>query len=118
MLYTVVFFWYSQRVMITTPVQTKDEIYQILSANRDRLRHYGVQRLGLFGSFVRHEQTPASDVDLLVNFKPNQKKYSNFIGLTYFLEDAFKRQVEVVTPESLTVHLRPHIEKEVEYVFD
>ncbi len=104
--------------MLTQPVNNKAEIYQVLADNRATLQRYGVRKIGLFGSFVRAEQKPSSDVDMLVDFEPNQKKYSNFIGLTYFLEDALHRSVEMVTAESLTPHLRPHIEKEVEYVLN
>lgn len=98
------------------PVQDKAEILKILADHHTTLRQYGVKRLGLFGSFVRQQQNPLSDVDILVDFERDQKKYKNFIGLTYFLEDALQRPVEVVTADSLT-HLKPHIEQEVEYVF-
>jgi hypothetical protein len=77
---------------------------------------YGVRKVGLFGSFVRGQQNLESDVDLLVEFEPDKKTYDNFVHLCFFLEDVFKRQVEVVTPESLSPHLGPHILNEVEYV--
>ncbi|MBI2415860.1 MAG: nucleotidyltransferase family protein [Candidatus Kerfeldbacteria bacterium] len=102
--------------MSKKPVQTKAEIYQILGDHQSTIIDYGVKRLGLFGSFVRQQQQTDSDVDLLVDFESNQKKYANFIGLVYFLEDVLHRPVELITSDSLTKHLKPHIEKEVEYV--
>jgi len=42
-------------------VETKDGILKALHDNRDALRALGVRRLGLFGSYVRGEQTTASD---------------------------------------------------------
>ena len=47
-------------------VRTKEDILTLLRENGPRLQALGVRRLGLFGSFVRGEQTPVSDVDLLV----------------------------------------------------
>jgi len=75
----------------------------------------GVRRLGLFGSFVRGEQRADSNVDLLVEFAPGQKTFDNFMKLAFFLEDLFRRHVELVTPESMSPYLRPYIMDEVEY---
>jgi len=97
-------------------VQTKDELITVLTENRDRIRALGVRRLGLFGSFARGEQRADSDVDVLVEFEPGQKTFDRFIGLSFCLEDLLGRAVELVTPESLSPHIGPHILREVEYV--
>lgn len=73
-------------------------------------------RLGLFGSYVRGEQRLESDIDILVEFEPGKKNYDNFIELNFLLEDIIQKPIELVTPESLSEYLRPHILKEVEYV--
>jgi len=44
---------------------TADAILRFLGDHRDTLRTMGVRRIGLFGSFVRNEQSETSDVDLL-----------------------------------------------------
>jgi len=75
-----------------------------------------VKRLGVFGSFVRGQQRPDSDVDLLVEFDPALKTFDNFMALSLLLEDLLQRRVELVTTESLSPHLRPHILDEVEDV--
>ena len=72
-------------------------------------------RIGLFGSFVRGEQHPESDIDLLVEFEPARKTFDSFIALSFFLEELLSRRVELVTVESLSPYLGPHILKEVEY---
>jgi len=97
------------------PVDTKASIFQLLASNRARLQSLGVVRLGLFGSFVRGRQNPSSDVDLLVEFQPERKNFDNFMALALFLEDLLQRPVEVLTPESLSPHIRPRILQEVEY---
>ncbi|WP_211321579.1 nucleotidyltransferase family protein [Pedobacter cryoconitis] len=57
-----------------------------------------------------------SDVDLLFEFAPEQKTYDNFMNLSFFLEDLLGRKVEVVTPQSLSKYIAPHILNQTEYV--
>ena len=97
-------------------IKTKKEITNLLSKNTERLEEFGVKRIGLFGSFVRGEQRPHSDVDFLVEFHPKKKTFSNFMGLCFLLEELLGRKVEVVTKESLSPYIGPHILAEVEYV--
>ena len=97
-------------------VETKQGILKALHDNRDALRALGVRRVGLFGSFIRGEQTATSDVDVLVEFEPGQKTFDHFIQLSFLLEDVFQRRVEVVTPDSLSPYLGRHILKVVVYV--
>lgn len=104
--------------MVTTrrTVQTKDDIVDVLRVNEASLRGLGVKRLGLFGSFVRGEQTGDSDVDVLVEFEAGQKSFDHFMALSFLLEDLLGRQVEIVTPEALSPHIGEYILQEVEYV--
>src|SRR5690242_2259061 len=59
----------------TTPVANKQDVLERLRANEPRLKSLGVRRYGLFGSFVRDEARPDSDVDLLVEFEENQETF-------------------------------------------
>lgn len=102
--------------MTVTDILTKNDVVSIIQANQNTLESFGVKRLGVFGSFVRGEQEPTSDVDLLVEFESGQKNFDNFMGLSFFLEDTLQRPVELVTPESLSPYIRPYVLKEVEYV--
>ncbi|MFA4902942.1 MAG: nucleotidyltransferase family protein [Desulfobaccales bacterium] len=97
-------------------IKTKQDILMILRQNQVRLKALGVSRIGLFGSFVRGEQHPDSDIDLLVEFEVGKKTFDAFMELSFFLEDILQRKVEVITAESLSPYLGPHILKEVEYV--
>ncbi len=97
------------------PVGTKQEVWTRLRANAQRLRALGVRRCGLFGSFARNEARAESDVDLLVEFEQDQKTFDHFMELGFLLEDLLERRVEIVTPESLSPHLGPHILREVQY---
>ena len=97
-------------------VQTKENVLTLLQGHQAHFSDLGVKRLGLFGSFVRGQQNPDSDVDVLVEFLPGCKTFDNFIQLVFFLEALFDRRVELVTRESLSPFLGPHILREVEYV--
>ncbi|MFH1861325.1 MAG: nucleotidyltransferase family protein [bacterium] len=96
-------------------INSKEEIYTLLNRNRNQIRHCGVKRIGLFGSFVRGEQSSESDVDFLVDFHPGEKTFENFIRLAFLLEDLLGRRVELVTSESVSPYLQPYISAEVEY---
>ena len=101
---------------MATPVRTKQDILNLLRQNRAHLKALGVRRIGLFGSFVRGEQHSDSDVDLLVEFESGRKTFDAFMSLAFFLEEILAHKVELVTVESLSPYLGPHILKEVEYV--
>ena len=98
-------------------VNSKQDIFDSIAGSHAVLRDYGVKSIGLFGSFVKNIPTENSDVDLLVDFLPDKKSFDNFMDLAYFLEDLFGRKVEIVTPQSLSKYIGPHILKEVENVY-
>ncbi|MGH9856083.1 MAG: nucleotidyltransferase family protein [Blastocatellia bacterium] len=96
-------------------VQNKEQLFSLLGEHRQQFQRLGVKRFGLFGSFARGQQHQQSDVDLLVEFEPGQKSFDNFMRLAFFLEELLGRKVDLVTPESLSPHIGPHILREVEY---
>ncbi len=97
-------------------VQTKQDLIGCLRRHRDDLRRLGVKRLGLFGSFQRDESGAEGDVDFLVEFAPGEKSFDNFMALSFLLEDELERPIDLVTRESLSPHIGPHILQDVEYV--
>ena len=80
--------------------------------NKDK---YGIERIGLFGSFARNEARPDSDVDIVISLKkPNLFTYSI---ITQQLETVFRRHVDLISEKAqLKNHLRANIEKEALYV--
>jgi hypothetical protein len=99
------------------PVKNKSQVISLLQEHQKELQRFGVKHCGVFGSFARdtaiHNQ---SDVDILVAFEPDQKTFDNFMHLSFFLEDIFGRKVDLITIESLSPYIGPHILDEVEYV--
>ena len=98
-----------------TIIRNKHDVFHIILNNQEQLLSLNVSRLGLFGSFVRGEQNPDSDIDILVEFLPGGKSFDTFMQLSFLLEELLERPVELVTVESLSPYLKPHILKEVEF---
>jgi predicted nucleotidyltransferase len=97
-------------------VSTKSDLLHLLFDQQQQIRAFGVTRLGLFGSFVREQPHTESDIDILVEFEVGRKTFDNFINLSFYLEELFGRKVDLLTPESLSPHIGPHILRQVEYV--
>lgn len=87
-----------------------------ISPVRSRLLAAGVERLGVFGSFARGEENESSDVDVLVTFRSDARTFDNLFRVGEVLEEAFRRPVDLVTEDSLSPYLAPHIRAGVKYV--
>ena len=97
------------------PLQ-KETIRHLLLSHKNQLKNFGVKEIGLFGSYARNEANGESDVDLLVDMEKEKKTFRNFMALTYYLEELLGKKVELVTKQSLSPYIGPHILKSVEYV--
>jgi len=88
------------------------DVLNILKAHEKEIKKkFGVRNIGIFGSYARGEEKETSDVDVLVEFE--EPTFRNFMGLVFFLEDIFGREVDLVTTKGLSPYIRPHVEKEV-----
>ena len=86
-----------------------------LEENKATIKKYGVKRIGLFGSYIRNEQKPASDVDILVEFEKDKITFDNYMDLKFFLEDLFKCKVDLVMQDVIKPDLKPYILGSVKY---
>ncbi len=94
----------------------KKEVIKIIRSNKYELELlYGVQRLGLFGSYVRDKQSKKSDIDILVKFKHDIDLF-DFIDLREYLEKQLNAKVDLVMESALKPNLGKRILAEVEYV--
>ncbi len=78
-------------------------------------KRFGVAKIGIFGSFVRGEERPDSDVDVLVTFRKGEKTFDNYMGTKFYLEDLFRRKVDLVTDAALKPLIREPILRDVIY---
>ena len=96
----------------------KDEILQILKQHKEELyKKYGVKEIGLFGSFVKGEETDKSDIDILVEYKEDIKRTlfdeAKLIGE---LEEILKKEdIDLAVKKNLNKYYKDNILKEVLY---
>jgi predicted nucleotidyltransferase len=89
-----------------------EQATELLSASEPEIRALGVARLALFGSVLRGDARPDSDVDLLVEFAPGAKSFGRFLELAEFLEGRLGRHVDLVTTEALSPFIGPRVLEE------
>ena len=82
-----------------------------VTAIRAAAARHGAVRVRLFGSFARGEQTPASDLDLLVDLAPGAD-ILDLVAIKQDVEDLTGRRVDAVTERSLSPYLRESVLKE------
>jgi len=95
----------------------KDYILATLKSNKSRFSKFGIKDMGLFGSYVRGEQSEKSDIDILIDFEPEMENYDNYMAVYDMFELLFKNErVEIVTKNGLSPYIGPKILNEVMYV--
>ena len=96
---------------------TKQDIFQTIIDNKEAIKNFGVTEIGLFGSYVRDEQTDESDIDILVDYQKEKKTLRNFLDFYDLMEKLFvELKIDVVSKKGLSEFIGPYILKEVEYV--
>ena len=79
--------------MLDTIQAKRDEIHAIA-------RRHKAERLWVFGSVARKEESPDSDIDLLVKFSPDAT-FKDFVGIENGVGSLFGRPVDVVENTAL-----------------
>ena len=90
-----------------------DNIKKVIAAHTDILTEkYHVKAMGVFGSYVRSEQTERSDIDVLVEFTQPVGLFT-FIELEEYLSDLLGLNVDLVLKEGIKPGLKEYILREV-----
>ncbi len=93
-----------------------NQLRELLSGQLNKLNEdFGVTEIGIFGSSVRGEQNPDSDLDILVSFS-RPISFVTFMQLKQHLEQLLGINVNLVTQAALKPHIGKRILKEVKYV--
>ncbi len=97
-------------------MRTLEEITQDLRQQKPTLAaKYKVKEIGIFGSFVRDEQSPQSDVDILIDFD-EYPSLLEFVGIEDELSQALDLKVDLVMKSGLKPRLGQRILQEVIYL--
>lgn len=90
-------------------------VKQILNQLKPELaQKFHVQTIGLFGSIVRDDFSPASDIDIIVEF--DQPVGIEFIDLANYMEQHLQKKVDLVSRKGIKDKYFRAIEKEIVYV--
>ena len=96
----------SEQDRIQTLIRTR--LHTSLVAIENFCERWHIVEFALFGSFLRDDFTEFSDVDVLVQFEPNNVPGLKFVSMALELEELFGRPVDVLT--------RPGVEQSQNYL--
>ena len=93
-----------------------EEIKKILLKHKKEIeKRFNIKDMGLFGSCVRGEQRPGSDVDILVQFRA-PIGLLKFVALERYLSGLIDQKVDLVMKSALKPRIGKHILAEVVYL--
>lgn len=103
---------------VTKVLLSKHDIIELISTNLNILKQrFGVNRIGIFGSYARGEERESSDIDILVEFINNSyRTFDNYMDLKFYLEDLLSLRVDLLTINAIKEELKENILKEVIYI--
>ena len=81
-------------------------------------RRNNIRRLAFFGSVLRDDFTPESDVDVLVEFEPGARVGLRFFGMERELSEILKHKVDLNTPGFLSKYFRDDVIAQAEVLYD
>ena len=96
----------------------KHDILHYLKSHQDYYRkQFGVEFVGIFGSFSRDEANESSDIDILYKIEKDRKlSIFNYLKINKELEDFFDKKIDLVRYEKLKPQIKSHIQKDISYV--
>ena len=84
----------------------------------DFCRRHNIRKLAFFGSVLREDFLPHSDVDVLVEFEPGRTPGLAFFAMQDELSELLGRRVDLHTPPGLSPYFRSQVLKEAEVIYD
>ena len=99
-------------------METREDILDFLKTNREFLRkQFHIEKIGLFGSFARNEQTSQSDIDLIIELNISNTDVNLLKKrIREFFVSHFNRGVDLAREKYLRSYAREAILKEVIFV--
>ena len=93
-------------------MNTQDLLMKLKELKPIITARYKAKEIGLFGSFVRGEQSASSDIDVLVEFEEEADLF-DLMGLALHLEEELERKVDVIPKRALRPELCESVLQEV-----
>jgi uncharacterized protein len=94
-----------------------DHIKEALREEKDNLTRLGIERVGIFGSYVRGEAKPDSDIDLLIDIAPDSMlTLFSLVDIEQRLSEKLNNKIDIVIKSDLKPYIYERILSEVVYV--
>lgn len=81
-------------------------------------RKHHIRKLALFGSVLRDDFSPKSDIDVLVEFEPEHTPGLNFFAIEAELSEIMGRRIDLNTPQFISPLFRGEVEREAEVQYE
>lgn len=81
------------------------------------LKNQGARKIAVFGSYVRGEEKPGSDIDIIVEFS-ERKSLFDLVGIEQEVSDALGIKVDLLTEKSISPYLIDRIKKEMVVIYE
>jgi len=88
---------------------TKKTIIAALEKNKSALRGFGLKHISLFGSYASEKQKADSDIDFLISFMKGRGSFDDYVHLRQFLEDLFRKNIDLCEENLVKEELKPYI---------
>lgn len=97
---------------------TRQELLKFLRDNKEYLqKHFHLTKIGVFGSFAKEQQTPESDVDILIEMEDETKNIFDLKWeLREFLKKQFNREVDLCGEKYIKPYAKYYILKDAIYI--
>ncbi len=98
-------------------ILSKEEVITYLKNKKGFFyNRFGVTSIGIFGSFSRDEQTPSSDIDMVIEMERSRKNIHVFLQLKRFLEEDLGRKVDLGLENTLKKVMRDKLKGQIIHV--
>lgn len=94
----------------------KQEILQTLTAHRENLNTFGVNRIGLVNANVKKNYSQSSEIDLVVDLKRHRNDFYNFMSLVAFLEKVLDHKINLILMQPRNPHLSSQVLNNTEFI--
>ncbi|KYC46496.1 MAG: Nucleotidyltransferase domain protein [Candidatus Methanofastidiosum methylothiophilum] len=99
-------------------MKSLEEIERLIEEHKDEITaRYYVKEIGLFGSYLKGQANPKSDLDILVEFEKTPGLF-DFLDLEEYLTDLLGIKVDLVMKKSLKPYIGKIILNEVKYIIN
>lgn len=95
-------------------MMNKKEIFEKMTRI---LKNQGARKIAVFGSYVRGEEKPESDIDIIVEFS-ERKSLFDLVGIEQEVSDALGIKVDLLTEKSISPYLIDRIKKEMVVIYE